>query len=152
MMRLALDEAARAAEEGEVPVGAVLVMDRVVLARTHNRREQTTDPTAHAELLAVRAAAARLGSSRLDGATLYTTLEPCPMCAGALWLSRVAHLVFAAHDEKAGAAGTLYNVVADPRLNHRMAVASGLLAEESRAMLRSFFAERRAAGRSLDGG
>ena len=143
MMQLALAEARAAAAEAEVPVGAVVAQGERVLATAHNRRERAQDPTAHAELLAVRAAAARVGSWRLQGTTVYATLEPCPMCAGALWLARVQRLVYAAADEKAGAAGTLYNVVADRRLNHRIEVASGLLAEESRVLLRSFFVGRR---------
>lgn len=139
MMRLALDEAARAAELGEVPVGAVLTRGDTVLARAHNLRETAGDPTAHAELLAIRQAAAATAGWRLDGTTMYVTLEPCPMCAGALWLARVERLVYATTDDKAGAAGTLYNVVADPRLNHRLRVDVGLMAEESRVLLRRFF-------------
>lgn len=143
MMRLALAEAGKAAALGEVPVGAVVARAGEVLAAAHNLRERSQDPTAHAEVLAVRAAAAALGSWRLTGATVYTTLEPCPMCAGALWLARVERLVYAAADEKAGAAGTLYNVVADPRLNHRLRVSHGLLADQSRALLERFFADLR---------
>ena len=148
---MALAEAGAAAAEAEVPVGAVVTQGGRILAAAHNRREQSQDPTAHAELLAVREAATRVGSWRLPGATVYVTLEPCPMCAGALWLARVQRLVYATADPRAGAAGTLYNVVADPRLNHRIDVGRGLMAEESTALLRSFFLGRRrasAAGRA----
>ena len=156
MMRIALDEAARAAALGEVPVGAVLVRGEAVLATAHNLRETARDPTAHAELLAIRKAAADSVGWRLDGTTMYVSLEPCPMCAGALWLARVERLVYAATDDKAGAAGTLYNVVADPRLNHRLRVDVGLMAEESRSLLRQFFQklrqQRRSAGSGEAGG
>ncbi len=138
-MRLALDEAERAAEAGDVPVGAVLVRDGVVVASGHNEREVRQDPTAHAEVVVLRQAAQALGSWRLERTVLYVTLEPCPMCAGAMWLARVQGLVFGAKDEKAGAAGTLYNVAADPRLNHRLVVEGGVLAEESQRLLRAFF-------------
>ena len=139
-MQLALEQAGAAARLGEVPVGAVLVRAGRVVASAHNLRETLGDPTAHAELLAIRHAAAASGGWRLDDASMYVTLEPCPMCAGGLWLARVARLVYAAADPKAGAAGTLYNVVADPRLNHRLRVDSGLLAAESQTLLRAFFA------------
>jgi tRNA(adenine34) deaminase len=142
-MRLALQEAARAAAAGEVPVGAVLVRGDEVLAAAHNLREALRDPTAHAEMLAIRRAAELLGDWRLEGTTMYVTLEPCPMCAGALWLARVGRLVYGAADERAGAAGTLYNVVADPRLNHRLRVDAGLLADEARALLQHFFRKLR---------
>lgn len=147
-MSLALAQATRAAQLGEVPVGAVLVRDGRILATTHNRREADADPTAHAEILALRQAAGADGW-RLEGTAMYVTLEPCPMCAGALWLARVGRLVYGARDEKAGAAGTLYNVVADPRLNHRLRVESGLMAEESALLLRSFFGALRAERRSV---
>lgn len=143
MMHLALTEAAHAATLGEVPVGAVLARGDAVLARAHNLRETAGDPTAHAELLAIRQAAAAIAGWRMDGTTMYVTLEPCPMCAGALWLARVERLVYATTDDKAGAAGTLYNVVADPRLNHRLRVDVGLMADESRALLRRFFGQLR---------
>jgi tRNA(adenine34) deaminase len=142
-MRLALAEAARAGELGEVPVGAVLVRDGVELARGHNRRESDADPTAHAEVVALRAAARAAGGWRLEGATLYVTLEPCAMCAGALVNARVARLVYAARDPKAGFCGTLGDITQDPRLNHRLAVTAGVLAEECGQQLRVFFAARR---------
>jgi len=139
-MRLALAEAAIAADAGEVPVGAVVVSaSGEVLARAHNRRETDQDPLAHAEVLAIRAAAERLGSWRLDGATLFVTLEPCAMCAGALVLARVKRLVFGAADPKAGFCGSLGDLVRDPRLNHRLEVEAGLLAEECGEQLRAFF-------------
>ena len=146
-MALALLQARTAAHMGEVPVGAVLVRDGRVLAAAHNRRESDGDPTAHAEMLALRLAAAEVDGWRLDGSVMYVTLEPCPMCAGALWLARVSRLVYGARDEKAGAAGTLYNVVADPRLNHRLQVDAGLMAEQSSVLLRGFFVALRSARR-----
>ena len=142
-MELALAEARRAAEQGEVPIGAVVAIEGEVVAARHNERESTNDPTAHAEMLALRDAAAALGSSRLDGAVLVTTLEPCPMCAGAAVMARVAKVVFAAEDPKAGACGTLYNLGADPRLNHNFEVVAGIRREESAALLKGFFAVRR---------
>ena len=142
-MRLALDEAALAATHGDVPIGAVALVDGEVVARRHNERELTGDPTAHAELLCLRDAAAARGGWRLDGLTLVVTLEPCPMCAGALWASRVDRLVYGAADLKAGATGSLYNLCADPRLNHEVAVTHAVLADESTALLQQFFAERR---------
>ena len=142
-MDLALAEARRAAERGEVPIGAVVAIEGKVIAARHNERESTNDPTAHAEILALRDAAAAQGTSRLDGAVLATTLEPCPMCAGAAAMARVARVVFAAEDPKAGACGTLYNLGADPRLNHNFEVVAGLCRDESAALLREFFAERR---------
>ncbi|MCM2269200.1 MAG: tRNA adenosine(34) deaminase TadA [Thermoanaerobaculia bacterium] len=146
-MGVALDEARRAARAGEVPVGAVVVSAAgELLAAAHNRRESDRDPLAHAEVLAIREAARRTGSWRLEGATLYVTLEPCAMCAGALVLARVARLVYGAADAKAGYCGSLGDLVRDPRLNHRLEVVSGLLAEASGELLRSFFAGLR--GRS----
>jgi tRNA(adenine34) deaminase len=142
-MRLALEEATTAASHGDVPVGAVALVDGAVVARRHNERELTGDPTAHAEVLCLRDAAAARGHWRLDGLTLVVTLEPCPMCAGALWSARVDHLVYGAADPKAGAAGSLYNLCADPRLNHEVQVTHGVLADQSAAMLQAFFAERR---------
>ena len=138
-MALALDAARRAGALGEVPVGAVIASGSRVLAVAHNLRETSKDPTAHAEMLALRSASVTAGGWRLVGATMYTTLEPCPMCAGALWLARVARLVFATPDARAGAAGTLYNVVADPRLNHRMMVEQGLGGPEAQGLLQTFF-------------
>ncbi len=145
-MRAALEEAARAARLGEVPVGAVVVVDDRIVASGHNRRESDRDPLAHAELLALREAARRLGSWRLSGATLYVTLEPCAMCAGALVNSRVDRLVYGAADPKAGYCGSLGDLVRDPRLNHRLAVESGVLAEECGELLRGFFSELRRKG------
>ena len=142
-MELALAEARRAVGCGEVPIGAVVAIDGEVVAARHNEREGTNDPTAHAEILALRDATAARGSSRLDGAVLVTTLEPCPMCAGAAVMARVAKVVFAAEDPKAGACGTLYNLGADPRLNHNFEVVAGVGREESAALLKGFFATRR---------
>ncbi|MGD9998156.1 MAG: tRNA adenosine(34) deaminase TadA [Ilumatobacteraceae bacterium] len=142
-MRQALDEARAATRHGDVPVGAVVVRDGQVIAAAHNERELTGDPTAHAEILAMRRAAAVIGRWRLDECTIYVTLEPCPMCAGAVVNARVARLVFGATDPKAGAARTLYQVADDPRLNHRAVVEGGLLADEAGAVLKEFFAARR---------
>lgn len=143
-MGLALDEAVAALAHGDVPVGAVVVSpEGNVLARRHNERERAGDPTAHAELLALRDAAARLGGWRLEGCLLIVTLEPCPMCAGAALAARIATVAFGAADPKAGACGSLYNLAADPRLNHDMTVVSGVRADEAAVLLRGFFAERR---------
>ena len=143
-MRLALEEAARATEHGDVPIGAVVLgPDESVLASARNMREIDHDPTRHAEVIALSAAASRLGSWRLVGCTLVVTLEPCVMCAGALVQARVARLVYGAVDEKAGAVGSLWDVVRDRRLNHRPEVIGGVLAQESTALLRAFFDERR---------
>ena len=140
LMRLALEQAALAADHGDVPVGAVVVgPDGSVHGAAHNRREVDTDPTAHAELLALRAAAAALGSWRLTGCTLVVTLEPCTMCAGAIVLSRVDRVVYGALDPKAGAAGSLWDVLRDRRLNHRPEVRAGVLAAECSAQLVAFF-------------
>ncbi|MGW0865666.1 tRNA adenosine(34) deaminase TadA [Streptomyces koelreuteriae] len=143
-MRLALDEAAEAVRGGDVPVGAVvLAPDRTtVLAAGHNEREAGGDPTAHAELLAIRRAAAELGEWRLSGCTLVVTLEPCTMCAGAIQQSRVDRLVYGARDEKAGAAGSLWDLVRDRRLNHRPEVIEGVLAGECSELLTAFFRAR----------
>ncbi|MEU6080428.1 tRNA adenosine(34) deaminase TadA [Streptomyces sp. NPDC047108] len=139
-MRLALAEAVRAPEEGDVPVGAVVLgPDGGVLGRGHNEREATGDPTAHAEVLALREAAVAVGEWRLSGCTLVVTLEPCTMCAGAAVLSRVERVVYGAVDEKAGAAGSLWDVVRDRRLNHRPEVIHGVLAEECAELLTGFF-------------
>lgn len=146
-MRLALAEADRALEHADVPIGCVVVgPDGAELARDHNRREELGDPTAHAEVLALRCAARVVGSWRLEGATVYSTLEPCPMCAGALVLSRVARLVYAARDPKAGAVDSLFSIGRDPRLNHAFAVERELLASESQARLSAFFKRLRALG------
>ena len=140
---LALEEAAAALAHGDVPVGAIVVVEGAVVARRHNQREALRDPTAHAEILALRDAAAALGSWRLGGATLVVTLEPCPMCAGALVAGRVGRLVFGAVDPKAGATGSLYNLCSDPRLNHEVAITHGVRAAESTALLDAFFTARR---------
>jgi len=142
-MALAVEEAARATTHGDVPVGAIVVIDGEVVASRHNERELTGDPTAHAELLAVRDAASATGSWRLTGATVFVTLEPCPMCAGALYQSRIDRLVFGAADQKAGACGSLYNLGSDPRLNHEFEVVHGVRADECAALLTRFFATRR---------
>ena len=142
-MRLALREAERALEHGDVPIGAVIVHEGELVAAACNERELRGDPTAHAEVLAMREASAHLGSWRLLDTALYVTLEPCAMCAGAIVLARVPRVVFAADDPKAGAAGSVLDVLAEPRLNHRPDVARGLLAEEASALLRAFFASRR---------
>jgi tRNA(adenine34) deaminase len=146
MMELALEEAKRCLEWGDVPIGAVLARENRVLASAGNEREKRKDPTAHAEILALRSGASAEGSWRLDGCTLYVTLEPCAMCAGALVLSRAERLVYGASDPKAGFAGSLGNLVEDPRLNHRLHVVTGVLAEESGELLRWFFQQRRAPG------
>ena len=142
-MEVALDEAAAARSHGDVPIGAVVLVDGEVIARRHNERELTGDPTAHAEVLALRDAARALGTWRLERATLVVTLEPCPMCAGALVAARVGRLVFGAADPKAGACGSLYNLCADPRLNHELPVEPGVAADRCSSLLTSFFAARR---------
>jgi tRNA(adenine34) deaminase len=142
-MRLALREAERAVEHDDVPVGCVVAAGGELVAGAHNERELRGDPTAHAEVLALREASRHHGSWRLDGAVLYVTLEPCAMCAGAIVLSRMPRVVFATADPKAGAAGSVLDVLGEPRLNHRPSVAGGLLAAEAAGMLRSFFAARR---------
>lgn len=139
-MRAALAEAESARTHGDIPVGAVVLdADGRIIASGHNERELTGDPTAHAEVVALRRAADVVGQWRLSGCTLVVTLEPCPMCAGAVVASRVERLVFGSFDEKGGAVASLFDVVRDPRLNHRVDVVSGVLAEESSAVLRSFF-------------
>jgi len=138
-MSLALDEARAAGAEGEAPVGAVVVCEGAVVARAHNARESAADPTAHAELIAIRQAAERLGRWRLSDCTLYVTLEPCPMCAGALVNARIDRVVFGASDPKAGAVGTLMDLSSDERLNHRFAVTRGVLEGECSAVLTEFF-------------
>jgi tRNA(adenine34) deaminase len=143
LLQAALLEAQAAAGHDDVPIGAIVVRDGKILASRHNERELRGDPTAHAEVLALRDAAEKVGSSRLDGATLYSTLEPCPMCAGAAVLARIGRLVFGAFDPKAGACASLYNLGSDPRLNHEFDVAGGLLAEECGTLLTDFFKTRR---------
>jgi len=142
-MRLALREAERALEHDDVPVGAVLVRNGEVMGAGHNERELRQDPSAHAEMLALREGAARLGSWRLLDCVLYVTLEPCAMCAGAIVLGRVPRVVYGTADPKAGAAGSVLDILAEPRLNHRPAVDGGLLATECADLLRAFFASRR---------
>lgn len=142
-MRAALQEALAAYEKGEVPVGAVVVREGRIIGRGHNLRETLNDPTAHAEMLAMTSAAEAKGEWRLDGCTLYVTLEPCPMCAGAIVNSRMQRVVFGAHDPKAGACGTLYNLVQDSRLNHRAELESGVLGDDAGQLLKSFFRECR---------
>jgi len=142
-MRLALDEAQRGLEAGEVPVGAVVVRDGLILGRAHNTPVRLADPTAHAEIIALREAGRRLGNYRLPGATLYVTVEPCPMCCGAALHARLARVVYGALDPKAGAVESLYRLLDDARLNHRVEAAGGVLAEECGAVLRRFFEPKR---------
>ena len=142
-MRRALALAERARAEGEVPVGAVLVMDDDCIGEGWNHPVSTHDPTAHAEIAALRAGAARLGNYRLPGATLYVTLEPCAMCAGAIILARIKRLVYAAADPRAGAAGSVFNILQSGQLNHRVELASGILEQEAATLLQTFFRERR---------
>jgi tRNA(adenine34) deaminase len=142
-MRLALREAEHSLEHADVPIGAVVVASGDVLAAAHNERELRQDPTAHAELLALREAARRLGSWRVEESVLYVTLEPCAMCAGAIVLARVPRVLYGAEDPKAGAAGSVLDVLAEPRLNHRPQVAGGLLADECSVLLTDFFGSRR---------
>jgi tRNA(adenine34) deaminase len=143
-MGLALDEGATAVLHGDVPVGAVVLRDGEVIAQRHNERERLGDPTAHAEILALRDAAEVVGGWRLDGTVLVVTIEPCPMCAGALMAARVDQVVFGAADPKAGACGSLYNLCADPRLNHEAKVVPGVRAAEAAALITGFFDELRA--------
>lgn len=146
-MRLAVAEALAADEEGDVPVGAVVVRSGRVIGRGRNQRERLNDPTAHAEMIALTAAASEVGSWRLEGCTLYVTLEPCTMCAGALVLARIDRLVFGARDPKAGACISLFQIPTDPRLNHRVEIAHGVLQEECSALLVDFFARQRMLGK-----
>ena len=143
LMEVALAEASEGAKAGEVPVGAVVAVGDRIVARRHNERESLIDPTAHAELLALRDAAAEVGSWRLAGATLVVTLEPCPMCAGAAWAARLDRVVWGAPNPDAGALGSLYHLGADPRLNHEFEVSHGVRAEECASLLADFFADRR---------
>jgi tRNA(adenine34) deaminase len=146
-MQLALQEAEYAMTENEVPVGAVIVHEGRIIAAAHNQREQLRDPTAHAEMIAITQAAALRGSWRLDGCTLYVTLEPCPMCAGAILQARIPTVVYGAADPKAGAVQTLYRLLDDPRLNHRAQVVSGVLAEACGQVLTRFFQQQRQMGK-----
>jgi tRNA(adenine34) deaminase len=146
-MRLALQEALQAAEEGEVPIGAVIVHGDRLIAAAHNQREQLRDPTAHAEMIAITQAAGALGSWRLTDCTLYVTLEPCPMCAGAVVQARIPWLVYGAADPKAGAVDTLFRLVNDARLNHQAKVISGVLGPECGAVLSEFFLRQRRMGK-----
>lgn len=138
-MELALQEALQASQAGEVPVGAVLVQDGEVVARDHNRPISLNDPTAHAEILVLRAGAARIGNYRLSGCELYVTIEPCLMCAGAMVQSRVSRLIFGARDEKGGTVKSLYHILEDPRLNHRVQVIEGVLGEQCQEIMQAFF-------------
>jgi tRNA(adenine34) deaminase len=146
-MQEALTEAATAASKGEVPVGCVIVIGETVLGRAHNLRESQHDPTAHAEIIAIRSATQANGDSRLVGATAYVTLEPCAMCAGAFVQARIDRVVYGCTDPKGGAVHTLFSIGRDPRLNHVFACEGGILAEESAALLRAFFESLRAAGK-----
>jgi tRNA(adenine34) deaminase len=142
-MELAVEEALQASREGEVPVGAVLVSDGGVVARDHNRCISSNDPTAHAEILVLRAGASRIGNYRLNGCELYVTIEPCLMCAGAIVHSRISRLIFGARDEKGGAVESLYHILEDARLNHRVEVTEGVLAERCQEIMQAFFSARR---------
>jgi len=142
-MRVAIEAAKIAEENGDVPIGAVIVYKSQVIAKAYNQRQQLQDPTAHAEIIALTQAAAFLESWRLNGCTMYVTLEPCPMCAGALVLSRMDRLVYGCDDPKAGACKSLYNIVQDERLNHKLEVTCGILEEQCREQLQGFFARRR---------
>ena len=142
-MRAAIEAAKIAEDNGDVPIGAVIVYKDQIIAKAYNQREQLQDPTAHAEIIALTQAAAARQNWHLDGCTMYVTLEPCPMCAGALVLSRMDRLVYGCDDPKSGACGSLYNIVGDERLNHRLEVAAGVLAEECREQLQNFFEQKR---------
>ena len=143
LMRMAIAEAKLAEEHGDIPIGAIVVLNDEVLSSRHNERELQNDPTAHAEMLAIRDAAKALGTSRLDGAILVSTLEPCPMCAGAALLARVSKVIFGAEDPKAGALGSLYQLGSDPRLNHEFVVTPRVLQEECGRLLQKFFRSKR---------
>ncbi len=147
-MRMAVDQAGIAEANGDVPIGCVIVHEGQIIGKAYNQREQLNDPTAHAEIIALTQAAAYLGSWRLTGCTMYVTLEPCPMCAGALVLARIERLVFGIEDPKTGACGSLYNIVDDDRLNHRIESISGVLADQCRQQLQAFFQRRRNENRS----
>jgi tRNA(adenine34) deaminase len=146
-MRAALREAAQAGAEDEVPIGAVIVHDEKIIAAAHNQREQLRDPTAHAEMIAITQAAQTLGDWRLEECRLYVTLEPCPMCAGAIVQARIPHVIYGAADPKAGAVDTLYQLLRDPRLNHRCETTAGLMSEECGLLLTRFFQEKRRQGK-----
>jgi tRNA(adenine34) deaminase len=148
-MRLAIDQAAIAEENGDVPIGAVIVHESRVIAKAYNERQQLNDPTAHAEIIALTQAAEAIGSWRLHGSTIYVTLEPCPMCAGALVLARIDRLVFGTDDPKTGACGSLYNIVQDARLNHQVQVTSGVMIEDCKLQLQTFFQRRRQENRNI---
>ncbi len=149
-MRIALEEAARAPVIGEVPIAAVVVRGDQILAQAHNYRELWQDPTAHAEIIAIRAAATMLGTWRLTDTTLYVTVEPCSMCIGAIILARVSRVVFGAYDPKAGACGSVFNLPSEPRLNHQVAVTGGVLEQESQALIQRFFKQLREASLSTN--
>ena len=143
LMRLAIEQAQIAEENGDVPIGAVIVYQEQIIGKAYNQREQLKDPTAHAEIIALTQAAAFMENWHLNGCTMYVTLEPCPMCAGALVLSRMDRLCYGCSDPKSGACGSLYNIVQDQRLNHRVEVTSGVMEEQCRQQLQKFFAKRR---------
>jgi len=147
-MQAAIREALTAEENGDVPIGCVIVHKGGIIAKAHNQREQLTDPTAHAEMIAITQAASQLQSWRLHGCTIYVTLEPCPICAGALVLGRIDRLVYGCRDPKTGACGSLYNIVQDQRLNHRIEITAGVLEQDCSAMLSDFFARRRLENKS----
>ena len=142
-MKMAIEQASIAEENDDVPIGAVIVHENQIIGKAYNQREQLADPTAHAEIIALTQAAAALETWRLNGCTIYVTLEPCPMCAGALVLARLDRLVYGCDDPKAGACGSLYNIVEDERLNHRLQVTSGVLADQCSQLLQEFFQRRR---------
>lgn len=142
-MRIAIEQAKIAEENGDVPIGAIIVYENQIIGKAYNQREQLKDPTAHAEIIALTQAAAFLESWRLNGCTMYVTLEPCPMCAGALVLARIDRLVYGCDDPKTGAVKSLYNIVQDERLNHRLEVSTGILEKECSQLLQNFFEQRR---------
>ena len=142
-MKMAIEQARIAEENGDVPIGAVIVHENQIIGKAYNQREQLVDPTAHAEIIALTQAAAALQSWRLNGCTIYVTLEPCPMCAGALVLARIERLVYGCDDPKTGAIKSLYNIVQDGRLNHRLKVTSGVMVDECSQLLQEFFKRRR---------
>ena len=149
-MRIAIDQAKIAEENGDVPIGAVIVRKNQIIAKAYNQREQLQDPTAHAEIIALTQAAATLENWHMNGCTMYVTLEPCPMCAGALVLSRMDKLVYGCDDPKTGAVKSLYNIVTDERLNHRLEVTSGVMADKCAKQLQDFFRKKRSENKSKD--